>query len=49
MTIYIIVKELRKTIKKSMARGIAQIYFHCGPLEKMIYQKIKIYIYKEGT
>ena len=33
-----------------MATGIAQktaqLYFHCGPLGKMIYQKVKkIYIY----
>ena len=28
--------------------GIAQLYFHCGPLGKMIYRKIKN-IYKEET
>ena len=35
-----------------MATGIAQIaaqlYFHCGPLGKMIYRKVKKYIYKGG-
>ena len=44
-----IVKELGKTIKNLWRQGqhkkAAQLYIHCGPLGKMIYRKIYIYLY----
>ena len=50
--VYTIVKELRRTIKKSMTTGIAQksctALFPLWSLRKMIYQNVKN-VYKEET
>ena len=41
-------KELKNLWLQVQHKKAAQLYFHCGPLGKMIYQKIKnIYIKRE--
>ena len=41
-------KQLKIYGGRDSTKKAAQLYFHCGPLGKMIYQKIKyIYIKRE--